>query len=97
MKVENPNSALWQSCWRHGVSRMLKSSFSYFSVFSLGLLLCRLLWNGFGELVSVMERDPSCSRDTLYEQCEAQFCKRIGAEISGQRMKVERRKIYEAS
>jgi len=40
------------------------------------------LWNGFGELVSVMEHDPSYSRDILYEECEEQFCKRIGAEIS---------------
>jgi hypothetical protein len=68
-----------------------------FFCFWLGLLLCMLLWNGFGELVLVMECDPSCSRDTLYEQCEARFCERIGAEISGERMKVERRKIYEAS
>jgi hypothetical protein len=52
------------------------------------------LWNGFGELVSMMEHDPSYSRDSLYEQCEAQFYKRIGAEISRERM--ERRKIYEA-
>jgi hypothetical protein len=66
-----------------------------FFCFWLGLLLCRLFCNGFGELVSVMERNPSCSRYTLYEQCEAQFCERIGAEISGERMKVERRKIYE--
>jgi hypothetical protein len=59
---KNLNSALWQSCWRHGVSRTLKISFSYFFCFWLGFLFCRLLWNGFGELVSVMERNPSCSR-----------------------------------
>jgi hypothetical protein len=58
-----------------------KVIFSFF-YFWLGLLLCKLLWNGFGELVSVMEHDPSYSRDILYEECEEQFCKRIGAEIS---------------
>jgi hypothetical protein len=31
------------------------------------LLFCRLLWNGFSELVSMMERDPNCSMDNLYE------------------------------
>ncbi len=35
---KNLNSALWQSCWRHGVSRTLKISFSYFFVF--GLVFC---------------------------------------------------------
>jgi hypothetical protein len=43
-----------------------KVIFSFF-YFWLGLLLCKLLWNGFGELVSVMEHDPSYSRDILYE------------------------------
>jgi hypothetical protein len=55
-----------------------------------------LLWNGFGELVSMMERDPSCLRNILYEQCETRFCKRIGVEILREQRKVERKKIYEA-
>jgi hypothetical protein len=42
-----------------------------FFYFWLGLLLYKLLYNGFGELVSVMERDPNYSRDIFYEQCEA--------------------------
>jgi hypothetical protein len=54
-----------------------------------------LLWNGFGELVSMMERDPSCLRNILYEQCETRFCKRIGVEILREQRKVERKKIYE--
>jgi hypothetical protein len=41
-----------------------------FFCFWLGLLFCKLLWNGFGEMVLVMERDPSYSKDILYEQCE---------------------------
>ncbi len=43
-----------------------------------------------------MERDPNCSRDIHYEQCQAQFYERIGAEISEEWRKAERRKIYEA-
>ncbi len=41
--------------------------------FWLGLLFCRLLWSDLGELVSVMECDPGCSMDTLYELCESRF------------------------
>jgi len=58
--------------------------FFLFFCFWLGLLLCSLLWNGFGELVLVMECDPSYSRDILCEQCEARFWRRIGVEISGE-------------
>jgi len=53
-------------------------------LFWLGLLLCKLLCNGFGELVSVMECDPSYSKDNIYEQCETRFYVKIGAEISGE-------------
>jgi len=65
-------------------------------LFLAWFLLCKLLCNGFGELVSVMERDPSCSKDNIYEQCEVRFYMKIGAKISRERRKVERRKIYEA-
>ncbi len=44
-----------------------------FFCFWLGLLFCKLLWSGFGELISVMEHNPGCSMDTFYEQCESQF------------------------
>ncbi len=67
-----------------------------FFCFWLGLLFCKLLWSGFGESVSVMERDPGCSMDTLYEQCESRFWERIGAKLSGERRDVEKRKLYEA-
>jgi len=34
-------------------------TFNYlFFYFWFGLLFCRLLWSGFGELVLVMEHDP---------------------------------------
>jgi hypothetical protein len=57
----NPNSALWQMmpkllCFEDG------EKFNYlFLCLWFGLLFCKLLWSGFGELVSVMERDLSYS------------------------------------
>jgi hypothetical protein len=44
----------------------------------------------------MMESDPNCSMDTFDEQCESQFLWRIGAELSGERRDVERKKLYEA-
>jgi hypothetical protein len=38
-----------------------------FFYFWLNLLFCKLLWNGFGELVPMMEHNPSCSKDIFYE------------------------------
>ncbi len=54
-----------------------------FYCFWFRLLFCRLLWSGFGELVSVMERNHGYSMDTLYDQCESRFWERIGAELLG--------------
>jgi hypothetical protein len=54
----NPNSAMWQImlellCFKDD------ETFNYlFFYFWFGLLFCRLLWSGFGELVLVMEHDP---------------------------------------
>jgi hypothetical protein len=42
-----------------------------FFYFWLGLLFCRLLWGGLGELVLVMERNHGCSMDALNELCES--------------------------
>ncbi len=71
MKAENRNSALWQSCWRRGVSRMSKSSFSYFSVF--GLVCCFVGYCGM-VLVSCFQWWSMillAQGIVLYEQCEA--------------------------
>ncbi len=38
-------------------------------------------WSGFGELVSVMEQNPCCSIDNLYEKCESSFLEMIGVEL----------------
>ncbi len=48
MKAENLNSALWQSCWRPGVSRASKNLFSCFFVF--GLVCC---FAGYCEVIFV--------------------------------------------
>jgi hypothetical protein len=37
----------------------------------------------FGELASMMEHDPNCLMETLYELCESQLYEGIGEEISG--------------
>jgi hypothetical protein len=72
-----------------------KFNFLFF-YFWLNFLFSRLLWSGFGELVSVMERDLGCSMDTFYEQCESRFWGRIGVKLSRERRDVEKKKLYEA-
>jgi len=42
------------------------------------------LWRDLSELVSVIECDFGCSMETFYELCESQFCRWIGAKISGE-------------
>jgi hypothetical protein len=69
---------------------MPKNSFSCFFV----LMFCRLLWNDLGELVLMMERDPGCSMDILYELCESWFWWKIGVKLSREQWVVEDRRIY---
>jgi len=58
-------------------------TFNYlFFYFWFGLLFCRLLWSGFGELVLVMEHDPGWPMDNLYEQDKTWFLRMIGAKLS---------------
>ncbi len=45
----------------------------------------------------MMEWNHGCSMDTLYELCESWFCKRIGAELSGERRDREKGNLYDAS
>jgi hypothetical protein len=53
-------------------------------VFWFLLLFCNLLQKDLGELVSMKERNPSCSMEIFYELCESRLCKGIGEEISGE-------------
>jgi hypothetical protein len=39
-------------------------------------------WSGFGEFVSMMERNPCYSIDNLYGECESRFLEMIGDELS---------------
>jgi hypothetical protein len=44
-----------------------------------------------------MERNPDCSMETFYEQCDSQLCKGIGKEILGEQRDKVKRNIYDAS
>ncbi len=70
---------------------MPKKLFSCFFVFGL---FCKLLWKDLNELISLMEHNPSCSMETLYERCESRLCEGIGEEISRERKDEEKRNIY---
>jgi len=72
---------VFQGCW--------KVQFFVFFCF------CRLLWIGFSELVSVMERDLCCSMNNFHENWESRFWWRIGAKLLGERRDVEKIKLYE--
>jgi predicted solute-binding protein len=64
-------------------------------VFWFVLLFCKLLWRDLGELVSVMERDPSYSMETLYELCESRLREGIGEEILREWRDEEKKNIYD--
>ncbi len=74
-----------------------ESSITCFFCFWLCLLFCRLLWNGLSELVLVMERDPCCSIDKLYGECESWFLETIGVELLKEWREVDKEELYEAS
>jgi len=67
---KNTNSAMWETMLNFCASRMPTVQLLVL-YFWLCLLFCRLLWNGFGELVLVMEQDLGCLMDNLYEQYES--------------------------
>jgi hypothetical protein len=52
-------------------------------------------WSGFGELVLVMERNPCCSIDNLYGECDSRFLEMIGAKLSKEWKDVDEKKLYE--
>jgi len=54
-------------------------------------------WSGFGELVSVMERNLCYSIDNLYGECESRFLEMISVELSKEWKDVDEKKLYEAS
>jgi len=59
-------------------------------------LFCKLSWSGFGELVSVMERNLVCAIDNIYGECESRFLETIDVELSKERRDVDKEKLYEA-
>jgi hypothetical protein len=52
-------------------------------------------WSNFGELVSMMERNPCCSIDNHYWEFESRFWKMIGTELSREHNDVDEEKLYE--
>jgi hypothetical protein len=61
------------------------------------LLFCKLLRKDLGEMVSMMEHNPGCSMETLYELCESQLCKGINEEISREKRDEKKRYICDAN
>ncbi len=92
----NLNLVLWQMKPKLLCFKDVEKFNCLFFCFWLGLLFCMLLWSDFGEQVSEMERDPSCSMDNFYEHYESPFLEMIGAELSKERRNVNNAKLYEA-
>ncbi len=57
----------------------------YFVVLQVIVFNVVFQWSGFGELVSVIERNPYCSIEIFYGECESQFLEMIGDALSGSR------------
>jgi hypothetical protein len=62
--------------------RRQNSCFLVCFLFLFVLLFCKLLRRDLGEFVSMMERNPGYSMETLYELCESRYCEGIGDKIS---------------
>jgi hypothetical protein len=45
----------------------------------------------------MMEQNPCCSIDNLYDECESQFLEMIGTVLSREWKDVDEEKLYEAS
>jgi hypothetical protein len=56
-----------------------------------------LQWSGFGELVSMMERNPCYSIDNLHSECESRLLEMIGIVLSREWKDVDEEKLYEAN
>jgi hypothetical protein len=54
----------------------------YFVVLQVIVFNVVFQWSGFGELVSVMERNLCYSIDNLYGECESRFLEMISIELS---------------
>jgi len=96
MKATNFNSTWWPNYWWHGDSMALKNLLLMCFCLWCVLLLCKLWWKEFSELVSVMERNPYYSIKTLLEFYASHFCKEIGKKIFAQRRDEVMRSIFDA-
>jgi hypothetical protein len=64
-------------------------------LFLVCFVVLQVTMSDLNELVLMMERDPSCSMDTLYGLCESRLYEWIGAELSRERGDVEKIYIYD--
>lgn len=55
-----------------------------------------LQWINLSKLVSVMEHNPCCSIDGLYDECESQFLMMIGTAGFEEQEDEVKDKLYEA-
>jgi len=97
----NPKSNVWQMMPKYYASRTLKIQFLVlcfwlcFVVLQVTMFNVVLQWSGFGELVLGMERNPCCSIDNLYGECESRFLEMIGVKLSREQKDVDKEKLYE--
>jgi hypothetical protein len=78
---KNPNSTLWQMMPKLLCFKDVEKFNYLFVCFWLGLLFCRLLCSGLGELVLVIEHDPCYSIENLDGECKSWFLETIGVEF----------------
>jgi hypothetical protein len=78
----NPNSIVWQLMMKLLCFKDVKNSICCFFVCWFCLLFYKLLRNGLGELILVMERDLYCSIEKNYGECESQLGETINAGLS---------------
>jgi hypothetical protein len=92
----NPNSDVWQMmlkllCFKDTESQLLVFCF-WFGFVVLQVIVFNVVfqWSGFGELVSMMERNPCYSIDNLYGECESRFLEMISIELSKKQKGVDK-------
>ncbi len=93
----NPKSNGWQMmpkqlCFKdveNPISCFLFCFWLCFVVLQVIVFNVVLQWSSFGELVSMMERNPCCSIDNLYDECESRFLEMIFTVLSREQKDVD--------
>jgi hypothetical protein len=69
----------------------------YFVILQVIVFNVVFQWSGFGELVSTIKRNPYCSIENFYGECESPFLEMIGDELSRELKDVDEEKLHEVS